>query len=301
MTHPIVVAASDIRTALKSVADANPTFMSTDDKALALSELVRAEGQVAELRLRIMADAGDLASTTAAKDAAGWLAHTTRTRSSAARADLALAHALDRERPVLAAAMREGNATLDQSHVIHRALAALPSAVDADTVALAEARLVAHAADFGPEELGRLGRRILDVVAPEIAEAAEAARLAELEAHAADLTRLTLRRLGDGTTRISGRVPDAVGTRFATYLEAYANPRLRKDETRAERSVDPFTRMPYPKRMGQAMAQFPREHRSVPHADPRRRRHHRHRHHAARLAAGRPRRRRPDRRRTGPH
>ena len=256
MTHPIIAAASDIRTALKSVADANPTFMSTDDKALALSELVRAEGQVAELRLRIMADAGDLADTTAAKDAAGWLAHTTRTRFSDARADLRLAHALDREHPVLAAAMREGNATLAQSHVIHRALAALPGAVDADTVALAEARLVAHAAEFGPKELGRLGRRILDVVAPEIAEAAEAARLAELEAHAADLTRLTLRRLGDGTTRISGRVPDAVGTRFATYLEAYANPRVRTDDPHAEQDADPFIRMPYPKRMGQALGQF---------------------------------------------
>ncbi|MEX7539398.1 hypothetical protein SGI37_20490, partial [Providencia rettgeri] len=38
-------------------------------------------------------------------------------------------------------------------------------------------------------------------------------------------TRLTMRRLGDGTTRISSRVPDAAATRLATYLEAYANPR----------------------------------------------------------------------------
>ena len=52
-------------------------------------------------------------------------------------------------------------------------------------MALAEAHLVDRAGEFGPTDLARIGRRILDVVAPEIAEAAEAARLADLEAHAA--------------------------------------------------------------------------------------------------------------------
>ena len=74
MTHPIVSCASDIRASLKGVASVNPTFMTTDDKAIALTELVRAEAQLVELRLRVLADAGDLAVATAAKDAAGWLA-----------------------------------------------------------------------------------------------------------------------------------------------------------------------------------------------------------------------------------
>ena len=87
MTHPIVAAASDVRSTLKAVADANPTFMSVADKATALQELVAAEGQLAELRLRILADAGDLAAETAAKDASGWLAQHTRTRYADARAD----------------------------------------------------------------------------------------------------------------------------------------------------------------------------------------------------------------------
>ena len=207
VSHPIVAMASDIRPLLKGVAGVNPTFMSTDEKATALCELVRAEGQLAELRLRVLADAGDLAESTAAKDAAGWVAHQTRTRFAEARADLALATALDRERPVLAAGMRDGNVTVAQAQVIRRALDALPARVDAATVALAEAKLVAYAEEFGPKELGRLGRRILDIVAPEIAEQAEADRLADLETHAADKTRLTLRRQGDGTTRISGLRP----------------------------------------------------------------------------------------------
>ena len=191
-----------------------------------MRELAAAEAQVAELRLRILADAGDLAADTAAKDAAGWLAQHTRTSYADARADLRLADALDRDRPVLAAAMREGAASLAQARVIDRALGLLPAGVDAKTVALAEAHLVDRAGEFGPTELGRIGRRILDVVAPEIAEAAEAARLADLEAHAEQHTRLTMRRLGDGTTRISSRVPDAAATRLATYLEAFTNPRV---------------------------------------------------------------------------
>ena len=133
MSHPIVAAALDVRARLKSVRDANPTFMSTGDKASALRELAAAEGQLAELRLRILADAGDLAADTAAKDAAGWLAQHTRTSYADARADLRLAGALDGERSVLAAAMREGTASLAQARVIDRALAALPAAVDAQT------------------------------------------------------------------------------------------------------------------------------------------------------------------------
>ncbi len=262
--HPIIAAASDVRASLKAVADANPTFMTTQEKATALVQLAAAEAQLGELRLRILADAGDLAETTAAKDAAAWLARQTRTSYADARADLRLATALDRDRPVLAAAMRDGAASLAQARVIDRALRNLPAAVDAETVALAEKHLVDHAGEFGPKELGRIGRRILDVVAPEIAEAAEAQRLADLEAHAADKTRLTMRRLGDGTTRISSRVPDSAATRFATYLEAFTNPRVEREvQPPADTSLagdatahDPVARMAYPKRMGQAFVQL---------------------------------------------
>ncbi|MCY4726862.1 DUF222 domain-containing protein [Nocardioides sp. STR2] len=253
--HPIVAAACDVRASLKVVAGANPTFMSTGEKAAALRELVAAEAQLVELRLRILADAGDLAADTAAKDAAGWLAQHTRMSYADARADLRLASALDRERPVLAAAMREGAVSLAQARVIDRALRLLPAAVDAGTVALAEAHLVDRTGEFGPKELGRIGRRILDVVAPEIAEAAEAARLADLETQAEDHTRLTMRRLGDGTTRISSRVPDAAATRLATYLEAFTNPRVAGDRNTPP-AGDPVARLAYPKRMGRAFVQL---------------------------------------------
>ena len=111
--------------------------------------------------------------------------------------------------PVLADALRDGAANLAQAQVIVRALDGLPREVPAEVVGLAEERLVGYAAQFGPRQLARLGRRILDVVAPEIADAAEARRLAALEEAAHRKTRLSLRRVGDGTTRLTGLLPDA--------------------------------------------------------------------------------------------
>jgi hypothetical protein len=45
------------------------------------------------------------------------------------------------------------------------------------------------------------------------------------ERRAAAVTSLSLHRLGDGTTRLSGRLADAVADRLRTYLEAYTSPR----------------------------------------------------------------------------
>ena len=68
---------------------------------------------------------------------------------------------------------------------------------------------------------------------------------------------MTMRRQGDGTTRLSALVPDAVATRLATYLEAFANPRAHRGEnTEDAQTSDPFTRLPYPRRMGEAFARF---------------------------------------------
>jgi len=92
-------------------------------------------------------------------------------------------------------------------------------------MAKAEAHLVAQALEFGPRELRRLGRRILDHIAPEIGEAHEAEQLAHEERAAEKTTSLVSTRMGDGTTRITLHVPDTIATRLNTYLEAYTSPR----------------------------------------------------------------------------
>ncbi|WP_179714456.1 HNH endonuclease signature motif containing protein [Nocardioides lianchengensis] len=259
-SHPIRVAAREIDHALKTVADVNPSFMTTPDKAAALRELAVLEARVSELRLRVAADACDVAEEHGARDVGAWTAHAVRRRRADCARELRLALALA-DRPVLAAAVREGAVNLDQAHVIADALAALPGDVDAEVVDRAEVALVGYAADFDPTDLHRLGKRILDVVAPEIAEAVEARHLADLEASARQRMRLGLRACGDGTTRISGLIPDASAARLATYLHAFTNPRRDADpsvvEERAPKAGEPpHHRTPYGRQAAAAFCQL---------------------------------------------
>jgi len=244
MSHPILTAATVLGRALSQVADANPVFLTTTQKASVLTELARVEAQVAELRLRVLASAGDLAETTAARDVGEWLAQATRGRFDQARADFQLAQALDRRYAALGAALRAGEANLAQAQVITRALDQLPVDLPPEVITAAEQTLVDHCARFGPRQLARLARHIIEVVAPDLADQAEARRLTALEAAAHRKTRLALRRVGDGTTQINGLLPDAAATRLATYLEAFTNPR--------KTAGDPLARLPYPRRLGHA-------------------------------------------------
>ena len=223
--HPVLACADAIGTALKETADVPVTFMEPADKRAALLALTRLEAQLNALKLRVMAVADDVALAQGARDVAALLTHETHTDFAGNRRDLTLADALDRRWSIVASALGHGDLNLDQARVIARALEELPAAnVSADLLARAEAHLVAEAAHFGPRELRVLGRRILDILAPEIFEQHEAEQLAEEERRARRRTSLVSTRLGDGTTRITLNMPDAVATRLHTYLEAFTSP-----------------------------------------------------------------------------
>lgn len=258
--HPVLRAAATMDAALASVADVNAVFMSIEDKAAALCELAALESRLAELRLRVMAAADDVAARDGAADVGSWVATATRARLEEARTEDRLATALDRDHDTTARALRQGSVSLAQAQVIVRALDALPDDLGSDTRDEAERFLVTQAAELGPRQLTVLGRRVLDVVAPDIAEATEARRLADLELHAREKTRLTLRRQGDGTTRISGRISDGAASRLATYLYAFTNPRKAgatdSDQPGSEATTDPVARLPYPRRLGDAFTQL---------------------------------------------
>ncbi|GGU35781.1 DUF222 domain-containing protein [Nocardioides albus] len=248
--HPVLEAVAAITTRLEQVAEANPTFMATSEKAATLVEIARAKARLVELELRVIAAADDVAAESAARDVAAWLHHHTHQRPEDLRADLRLARALYRTYHLVAAAMRAGVCNPAQATVIVAALDDLPADLDPEIKTRAEGALVGYATELDPTQLRRLGRRILDVIAPEIAEAEEAKRLAAEEAHARKKTRLTMRRLGDGTTRVTAVVPDATADRLATNLEAFASPR-RDDGTRTETG----DYLPYDRRLGRAFCQ----------------------------------------------
>ncbi len=246
--HPVVAAAAAVEAALKDVADLDPTFMPTSDKKAALLALDRALVQVEELRLRVIAAADDVAVDEGARDVAAWLAHRHRRDRGEARRDLRLARALDVRWQRTARALREAEANRAQAEVIVAALEALPDDLDRDLLAQAEERLVAESARFGPRQLRILGRRILDVVAPEVAEDVERRALEREEAHAAAVTALTSRRRGDGTTDLRIRVADLVADRLFTYLEAFTSPR--------QHDAAGGDRRPYDHKLGHAFVAF---------------------------------------------
>ena len=258
--HPILGCLVEIGAALDGVADAEPVYLSTAEKAEVLRRLAVLESRVAGLRLRVMAASGDVAEEVGARDVGAWFAHETRSEPAVARADQRLARALDRDRSRVAAALAAGRCSVAQARVIVGCLAELPDRVGAETVQRAEATLVEYAGQFAPGPLRRIGRRVLDVVAPEVAEAEDARRLQAEERHAWEKTRISLRPLGDGTTRLSGRLPDAAAARLRTYLEAFTAPRVacRVEGRTCGPSTDaggllaPVDRMPYPRRLGQA-------------------------------------------------
>lgn len=215
-----------LHAALDEIAELDPMFLPASSKGELLLGLAGVESRLAELRLRLLAVSGDLAEQDGSRDAAAWLAHRINADYPPVRSELQLANGLS-ALPVLRAALADAKVRLDRARVVAAAVEALPkrAAVDAEVRADAEAWLVGAAAHHTPRELRVLGRKILDVVAPEIAEAEEANRLAAEEAAAHQATRLKLRDLPDGTTRISGLVPVLAGHRLRTYLEALSSPR----------------------------------------------------------------------------
>lgn len=245
-SSPVLVAVARMSELLTDLSVLNPTYMRTVDKAAALAELARVESRIVELRLRLLATADDVADERGDRDVAGWLQWATRCRAEDARADLRLALALDRRYSVVAAAMREGSVNPAQARAIVQALDELPSEIPPHLVRRAEETLVGHCAELGPRQLAQVGRRIVEVVAPDVVDALEARALARLEASAHRATRLSLHRMGDGTTRITGLLPDLAATRLMTYLQSFTNPR----------KATSLERRPYPRRLGHAFVRF---------------------------------------------
>ncbi|MDP3894114.1 DUF222 domain-containing protein [Nocardioides sp.] len=246
--HPVPAAMAVVDGALGEVAEVDPIYMSTQDKATALIGLSTLIDRVEELRMRVLATADDVASRDGARDAAAWLGHHGRRDRGECRRRHRLARSLA-TRETTAQALRDGTVNLAQAEVITRAIEALPDEIDPGVRAQAEERLVTEAARFGPRALRVMGRRILDVVAPEVSEGLEANQLKKEEEQAAKRTSLTTRRNGDGTTDIRIRVPDQVADRLLTYLNAFTAPRR-------ERPSAPDDRRPYDQRLGQAFAAF---------------------------------------------
>ncbi|WP_141014948.1 HNH endonuclease signature motif containing protein [Nocardioides sambongensis] len=259
-THPdrITGAVTRVRAELAGVADAQPAFLKTEDREALLTELVAAEAQLTELRMRVLSASGDVADLHGARDVAGWVASRSNVQARRLRAEAELAAAAERW-PGVTAAMATGRLTPDQARVVVRGLDALPDHLEAAVRERAHCDLVAYGTGdhsdapdtgFGPRELGVLADRILHVVAPEVADEEDARHLERLEHDAHRKTTVRIRGLGDGMSRVIATVPDHIATRLVTYLDAYTSPRHAGAHTR-EQNPD-LERLPRARALGHA-------------------------------------------------
>ena len=119
--------------------------------------------------------------------------------------------------------MADGEVSPAQAQVVVHALEALPADLDPELVA-SRAQMVTYCEEFRPSELRRLGRHLLEVIAPEFAEAELAKRLETEEQPAREKTSLRTRLLGSGLARTTITHPVADQTRLVTYLESLPAP-----------------------------------------------------------------------------
>ena len=253
--HPILACADRVHAAVDDAVAADPVLMTTAQKVEALLALSRATDRVHGLLMRVLAEADDVAQDEGARSPAAWLAHRTRSCHGSAVGAGRVADALEHRWHRVRAGLLAGTVNLEQARVLTRALDDLPADLDPDVRHRAEAYLVEQAATFDPRRLRILGRKVLVVVAPEVAVDHERRALEDEERRARRTTRLTFRRRGDGTTEIHARVADAVAGRLRTYLEAFANPR--RDRPAARGPVPPPDssadgRVPHDVRLGRA-------------------------------------------------
>jgi hypothetical protein len=209
----------------KVAAGPDPVFLSPGDKKQILIELSKQAERMEALRHRMLGVADDAVEAEAARSVAALAAHHTRRDYARLRPEADLAAALEQRWRHTQTAWLTGQINRDQAKVIVEALDKLPDWVTPDQLASAEEHLLELAEEWEPHGLRALAVHLWEVIAPDEADKLEAEALAKEEAGARAATRLSLKRCGDGSTRITGRIPDQAATRLRTLLDAYTSPR----------------------------------------------------------------------------
>ena len=241
--------------------------LSDSDVTQVLEAATAAMARVTSQACRVSAEADRrrLGDEIGARHTHQWWSRRTRlTRGEASRL-VRLGKSLETDlHATIGAALAGGALRVDQASVIVEAVDAIPDKVemadgqvrhiDAEVRAQARDHLLKVAAEHDAKVLRRVGKRILDVVAPELGEALEQ-RLLEDEAQKANATAF-LKLSDDGHGQTWGRfsLPTHQGAMLRLALHAIANP-ARHDHDDLK---DPATGewRPTPQRLGQAFGEL---------------------------------------------
>lgn len=257
--HPLVMLAGALEAVLDDARAASAWTMTPAELQRVLPRLTRVRNRLAEVELRVLreADRHSVGEDHGATNTPAWWAHVTGQPIPAARSAAALAERLDAGHEPTASALASGRVNTEQARVIVSALEELPADLGAELFADAETHLVGLADLDGemrldPKALRIAGRKILEVVAPDVAEAHEAKVLEAEERDALAAAYFTMRHDGHGSMVGRYKIPVLHGEMLAKHLNAIAAPK----HQRATGATDPEQRVSRPLRWGQALCEY---------------------------------------------
>ena len=223
--HPVTSTISAIAQQLRDIADLGLWTLGPAETGANLSALAQLRHQINELELRHAhhAERLSLGPAAGATDTASHWANQTRQTKRDTKRRMQLAHALDAGHEPVRDAMAAGLVSEEQAAVIVRGLDAIPVEHRSD----AEAHLIELAAEHDPVALRRLAARVLEVVAPEIAEDHERRALERQEALAEEACRFTIADDGHGLCHGRFTLPSPVGAMLKQAILAMNAPKHR--------------------------------------------------------------------------
>ena len=250
--HPVTRAMVEVRQKLADVAEVPLWSMGADQATSTLEEILAVEAQLAELKTRTLThlEALEVPQQSGATSTGNWLAvRTNLTRATAFRT-VRVAAGLGRYDQVREA-MAQGRVHTEQVEVIVKALDDLLDDLDPTLVEEAEGHLVTEAGRFDAVGLKKLGRRLLEVVDQDAADAHEAKLLEKEERDAQAAMRLTM--YDDGHGKVHGRfvLDSTTGAALRKMVLAVAAP---KHQAATQGPLG--ERKPTAERMGQAVGEL---------------------------------------------
>jgi hypothetical protein len=250
--HRVSVAVAHAHVELDEVVDSSMWSMDPAETATTLVAVTRLEARVAELKARVASHADEVGvgDDVGATSTANWLAHATKQTRAAAVRTVRFGHDLESHQ-LVRDALAVGDVLADQADVIVHAVKQLPDTLDPSQVEKAEAHLVACAAEHDAKALRILGRRLLEVIDPALADAHEARLLAQEEADAMAVCRLTLADDGHGKAHGRFTIPTMYGAALKKYVIALGAPKHR-----AATEGPGVQRRPSPEWMGRAFCEL---------------------------------------------
>ncbi|HXH78544.1 HNH endonuclease signature motif containing protein [Nocardioides sp.] len=234
---PVLSAAiAQLDTAYDALFSLSPTALSDEDLTVLLDAATRLADRGAGAVTAAVgeADRRRLGDSIGARHTGQWWARRSRlTRPEANRLTRLGRLLSDEVYAPVQAGLASGQIHADQASAIVHAVEEIPSSLGelpttAEAPAVLKGRAIEHllvlAKAHDAKALRLLGRRILDIAAPEVVEAAEAKALADEEAAADRKVALTLRDDGNGTTTGRFTLPTVAAEMFRRQLMAIVAP-----------------------------------------------------------------------------